>query len=74
MAHTIDCECSKMLNHGLNHGLFLSLGEEWQDDLICHVMTRPSHPINSWYGQRYKNRVLQTIQMKLKLLCKEEIS
>ena len=24
-AHTIDCVCSKMLNHGLNRGLFLSL-------------------------------------------------
>ena len=25
VAHTIDCVCSKMLNHGLNHGLFLSI-------------------------------------------------
>ena len=25
VAHTIDCVCSKMLNHCLNHGLFLSL-------------------------------------------------
>ena len=25
MAHTIDCVCIKMLNHGLNHGLFISL-------------------------------------------------
>ena len=25
LAHTIDCLCSKMLNYGLNHGLFLSL-------------------------------------------------
>ena len=25
VAHIIDCVCSKMLNHGLNHGLFLSL-------------------------------------------------
>ena len=25
VAHAIDCVCSKMLNHGLNHGLFLSL-------------------------------------------------
>ena len=25
VAHTIDCVCSKMLNHGLNHELFLSL-------------------------------------------------
>ena len=25
MAHTIDCVCSKILNHGLNHGIFLSL-------------------------------------------------
>ena len=24
-AHTIDCVCSKMLNHGVNYGLFLSL-------------------------------------------------
>ena len=24
VAHTIDCVRSKMLNHGLNHGLFLS--------------------------------------------------
>ena len=24
VAHTIDCVCSKMLNHGLNHWLFLS--------------------------------------------------
>ena len=23
VAHTIDCVCSKMLNHGLNQGLFL---------------------------------------------------
>ena len=22
VAHTIDCVCSKMLNHGLNHGFF----------------------------------------------------
>ena len=27
VAHTIDCVCSKMLNRGLNHGLFLSLDE-----------------------------------------------
>ena len=25
VAHTIDCVCIKMLNHGLNHGLFISL-------------------------------------------------
>ena len=25
VAHIIDCVCSKILNHGLNHGLFLSL-------------------------------------------------
>ena len=25
VAHTIDCVCSKMFNHGLNHRLFLSL-------------------------------------------------
>ena len=25
VVHTIDCVCSKTLNHGLNHGLFLSL-------------------------------------------------
>ena len=25
VAHTINCVCSKMLNHALNHGLFLSL-------------------------------------------------
>jgi putative flippase GtrA len=25
LANTIDCVCSKMLNYGLNHGLFLSL-------------------------------------------------
>ena len=25
VAHTLDCVCSKMLNHGLNHGFFLSL-------------------------------------------------
>ena len=25
VASTIDCGCSKMLNHGLNHGFFLSL-------------------------------------------------
>ena len=24
VAYTIDCVCSKMLNHGLNHGFFLS--------------------------------------------------
>ena len=24
VAHTVDCVCSKMLNHGINHGLFLS--------------------------------------------------
>ena len=22
VAHTLDCVCSKMVNHGLNHGLF----------------------------------------------------
>ena len=25
VAHTIDCVCNKMVNHGLNHELFLSL-------------------------------------------------
>ena len=25
VAHTIDCLCSKILNHGLNHGLLFSL-------------------------------------------------
>ena len=25
VAHTIDCVCNKMLNHGLKHGSFLSL-------------------------------------------------
>ena len=25
VAHTIDCNCSKMLNNGLNHGLSISL-------------------------------------------------
>ena len=25
VASTIDCGCHKMLNHGLNHGFFLSL-------------------------------------------------
>ena len=25
VAHTIDCVCRKMLNHGLNHAIFLSL-------------------------------------------------
>ena len=25
VAHTIDCVCSKILNHGLNHGLLFSL-------------------------------------------------
>ena len=31
LAHTINCVCSKMLNHGLNHGLFLSLFKP------CHI-------------------------------------
>ena len=25
VAHTIECVCSKILNHGLNHGLLFSL-------------------------------------------------
>ena len=25
LAYTMDCDCSKILSHGLNHGLFLSL-------------------------------------------------
>ena len=25
LAHTVDCVCSKILNHGLNHGLLFSL-------------------------------------------------
>ena len=25
LAYVMGCDCSKMLNHGLNHGLFLSL-------------------------------------------------
>ena len=25
VAHTIDCVCSRILNHGLNHGLLVSL-------------------------------------------------
>ena len=33
LAHTIDCVCSKMLNHGLNHGLFLSLFKL----IPCHI-------------------------------------
>ena len=33
VAHTIDCVCSKMLNHGLNPGLFLSLFKL----IPCHI-------------------------------------
>ena len=33
VAHTIDCVCSKMLNHGLNHGLFLLLFKL----IPCHI-------------------------------------
>ena len=33
VAHTIDCACIKMLNHGLNHGLFLSLFKL----IPCHI-------------------------------------
>ena len=33
VAHTIDCVCIKMLNHGLNHGLFLSLFKL----IPCHI-------------------------------------
>ena len=33
VAYTIDCVCSKMLNHGLNHGLFLSLLKL----IPCHI-------------------------------------
>ena len=29
MAHTIDCVCSKISNHGLNHGLLFSLQVFW---------------------------------------------
>ena len=61
VAHTIDCVCSKMLNHGLNHGLFLSLFKL----IPCHI-----HLIVLvlGVGQRYTYRVLQTIQMKVILL------
>ena len=33
VAHTIDCVCGKILNHGLNHGLMFSLFEffGWKD-------------------------------------------
>ena len=33
VAHIIDCVCSKMLYHGLNHGVFLSLLKL----LPCHI-------------------------------------
>ena len=33
VASTIDCGCSKMLNHGLNHGFFLSLFKL----IPCHI-------------------------------------
>ena len=32
VAHTIDCVCSKMLNHGLNHGLFILLHTQ---SIVC---------------------------------------
>ena len=35
MAHTIDCVCSKILNHGLNHGLLFSLFKFfWVKDIL----------------------------------------
>ena len=33
VAHAIDCVCSKISNHGLNHGLFLSLFKF----IPCHI-------------------------------------
>ena len=33
VAHTMDCVCSKILNRGLNHGLFLSLFKL----IPCHI-------------------------------------
>ena len=35
VAHTIDCVCSKRLNHGLNHGLFLSLFKLIPWPMLC---------------------------------------
>ena len=33
VAHTIDCVCSKILNHDLNHGLFISFFKL----ISCHI-------------------------------------
>ena len=37
VAHTIDCVCSKRLNNGLNHGLFLSLFKLIPSPIHCNV-------------------------------------
>ena len=39
MAHTIDCVCSKILNHGLNHGLLFSL---------CKIFWMKKHSKLTW--------------------------
>ena len=35
VAYTIDCVCSKILNHGLNNGLFLSLSSLYIELYMC---------------------------------------
>ena len=37
VAHTFDCVCNKMLNHGLNHGFFLSLFKLIPSPIHCIV-------------------------------------
>ena len=43
VAHTIDCVCSKMLNYGLNYGLFLSLFKL----IPCHIHCIVKKPARS---------------------------
>ena len=53
VASTIDCGCSKMLNHGLNHGFFLSLfklmAELWCPALFFKKMHFFSLEYNEYY-------------------------
>ena len=55
VADTIDCVCSKMLNHGLNHGYFLSLFKlipcpiHWIVCVLAYLNFTRNQDLRSWF-------------------------
>ena len=50
VAHTIDCVCSKILNHGLNHGLLFSLWEHsYMKSDVFWVFLTYLPTLNRWF-------------------------